>query len=92
MYLVDLPMEIQELNVEITHHPDLILRLNEYKLENPEATLVDKIAVVAAYLNILLDGIYDHDAIMRLCTICTNKLRDKRGSLLIVSAGSNSLN
>jgi len=82
-YLVDLPMEIQELNVEITHHPDLILRLNEYKIENPQADLVDKISVVAAHLDILLDGVYDHEAIMRLCTICTNRLREKRGSVIL---------
>lgn len=82
-YLIDLPMPIQELNVEISHHPDLILRLNEYSIENPQAELVDKIAVVAAHLNILLDGIYDHESIMSLCEICTNKLREKRGSIIL---------
>lgn len=83
VYLVDLPMEIQELNVEITHHPDLILRLNEYAIENPQSDLVDKISVVAAHLDILLDGVYDHEAIMRLCEICTNRLREKRGSVIL---------
>lgn len=76
--LVEHPMELIELNVEISHHPDLIRRLNELLILTPNAGFEEKLAEIAAYCNILLDGVYDETDIKGIATLCTVKLQGMR--------------
>ena len=77
-HLVEFPMEAIELNIEMSHHPELAVNIAEYMIETPNADFYDKLATVAAYVGIVLDGYYTMDDVKKLCTICTQKLQEKR--------------
>ncbi len=81
MYLEEFPMERIELNIEITHHPELQRELLEIR-ELADNSFEVMLAGVAAYCEVALDGYYTQEELNKLCTILTNKLRKKR-SLLI---------
>lgn len=76
-----LPIEQIELNIEITHHPELQRELREIAAVSDRSFEV-MLAGVAAYCEVALDGYYSPDEINRLCTILTGKLRKKR-SLIV---------
>jgi len=83
--LVEHPMELIELNVEISHHPKLIQQLNELLLLTPNAGFEEKLAEIATYCNILLDGLYDETDIKGIATLCTKRLQEMRTGILQVS-------
>ena len=82
--LVEHPMELIELNVEISHHPDLIRRLNELLILTPNAGFEEKLAEIAAYCNVLLDGVYGEADLRGIATLCTKKLQELRTGILQV--------
>lgn len=82
--LVEHPMELIELNVEISHHPNLIRRLNELLILTPNAGFEEKLAEIATYCNILLDGLYNETDIKGIATLCTQRLQEMRTGILQV--------
>jgi len=82
--LVEHPMEFIELNVEISHHPDLIRKLNELMILTPNAGFEEKLAEIAAHCNILLDGLYDGEDQKGIATLCTKRLQEMRTGILQV--------
>jgi len=78
VYFVDIPIERQELNIECTHHPELIEKLREIQLLSDDNSFETMLAGVAAYCEVALDGYYTQEDLNRICTICTEKLRKKR--------------
>lgn len=83
-HLVEFPMEAIELNIEMSHHPELAVAIGVYLLENPNADFYDKLATVAAYVGIVLDGNYTMDDVRHLCTLCTQKLQERRSILAVM--------
>jgi len=77
-YFVDIPIERVELNIECTHHPELIEKLREIQLLSDDNSFETMLAGVAAYCEVALDGYYTQDQLNRICTICTEKLRKRR--------------
>lgn len=77
-YFVDIPIERVELNIECTHHPELIEKLREIQLLSDDNSFETMLAGVAAYCEVALDGYYTQDQLNRICTICTEILRKRR--------------
>lgn len=77
-YFEDIPIERVELNIECTHHPELILKLREIQLLSDDNSFEVMLAGVAAYCEVALDGYYSQEELNKICTICTEKLRKKR--------------
>lgn len=74
MYYDMFPEELIALQEEIIEHPPLIELLQE--METTE--WVVRLACVAAYCEIILDGLYSETDIRLLCDTLTQKLKDKR--------------
>lgn len=68
------PKPVLALQEEITYHPKLQKLLAQY--EGHEA--VEKLAEIAAYCGVLLDGYYTFDEQVALCDVLVEKLRAKR--------------
>jgi hypothetical protein len=67
----------QDLNAEITNHPLLMGQLERH--EDPTV----KLAHVAAYCQVALDGAYTEEECNVLCDILTKKLIQKRTQLIL---------
>lgn len=68
------PEELIQLRVEIDHHPDLLAILHA----QADKDVYIQICEIAAYCEIVLDGTYTRDDIIKLCEICLKKLMSKR--------------
>lgn len=80
------PDDIIQLNREIIHHPKLMERLANH----PSAEWEIKLAEIAQYCEVMVDGTYLPEEIERLARILRIKLvekrEDNRGLLVIESA------
>lgn len=74
MYLEYYPEEYIELQKELRFHPVLLDRLQKFDQKDVELV----IAEIAAYCEILLDGIYVEADIVRLAGLMIPKLKAKR--------------
>jgi hypothetical protein len=85
------PQEWIDLQIELSYHPDAILAVMsaaDYVVANPfehrldftdfETAFLIKLAAIAAYCKVVVDGEYTRAQINNLCTILTNKLREQR--------------
>ena len=72
--------ELLELNRELRNHPDLARQLAERVLIDFET----RIAGIAAYCGVALDGAYDKDDLENIAKLCLTELKKK--STLIVSS------
>ena len=72
------PEELIALNEEVANHPDLQERLAGQ--ENKDVYIL--INEIAAFLGIILDGMYTQEDILKLCTDMTFKLRARRGLII----------
>lgn len=68
------PEEYFQLSKEISRHPELVERINNHPANEFEIRLAE----VASYLGIILDGDYMPEDLVRLAKIMTVKLADKR--------------
>ena len=68
------------LQKELEHHPDLW----PYLAKHPPAEFELRLAEVAAYCEIILDGYYSPDDLDALCYLLVKKLYEKR-TLIILS-------
>lgn len=69
---------------EILKHPELIELLQKH----PVGEFEIRLAEVASYCEVILDGNYTDTDIDRLCKILTWKLIEMRTNLVLVSEGS----
>lgn len=75
------PEEFILLSQEIQFHPDLVEILGGVASNEPEM----KIAHIASYCEIVLDGIYDEPSLAKLAGICLKILKSKRTIQLVSS-------
>lgn len=76
------PEELIALNQELASglHPDL----QAYLVENigpgygHETLLIERLAAIAAYAGVALDGLYDSNQILTICSVVTTKLKTMR--------------
>lgn len=77
------PDELIQLNMELRHHPELMQLLSNH----PSGEWEIKIAEIALYCEVILDGDYLPEEIKRLAEILRVKLvarrKDNRGLLVI---------
>lgn len=83
--IVEHPIELIELNIETSHHPDLIREINEMLVMNPNAGFEERLATIATHCNVLVDGEYAPDDLRGLCTLLTVKLQEMRTGILRVT-------
>ena len=77
MHIILWPEEIIELNRELATdlHPKLVALLHGL----PESTAFqDRIAHIAAYCGLVVDGMYDPEQIAKLCALIIPRLQEKR--------------
>lgn len=75
MHLQIFPKEFLEMQEEIQNHDDLLIAL----LQLPAgADFGEKFARIAAHCGMVLDGYYDNDQVVFLCTEVTRKLKAMR--------------
>lgn len=72
------------LNEEIGYHPPLVELLQAQEVHEFEVRL----AQIAAYCEVILDGYYMPSELERLADILWNRLREKRGMPVIVTSDS----
>jgi hypothetical protein len=82
-YIEYFETELIELAKEVREHPDLHILF----ATQSDSDIYVQIMEVATYLNIIVDGTYLPEEILKLCTIMTRKLREKR-TLVISSSDS----
>ena len=73
------PDEMLALQVEISYHP----KLQGLLICHSSADFVSRIAEIATYCEVLLDGYYDEEEIKNICTILRRKLQEKRISIML---------
>lgn len=64
---------------EVKHHPQLLELLANHPQEEFEVILAE----ISSYCNVALDGYYGEEDLNKLCGILYEKLKAKRGSLII---------
>lgn len=74
MYYQFFPEVFLQLQEECGYWPDLIeilgtVQANEFEM---------KMAHIAAFCEIILDGVYDQESLEKLAEICLKRLKDKR--------------
>lgn len=75
--IVMFPIERQTLNQEVTHHPELQLRLNNHPADEFEL----KLAEIASYCDVVLDGTYTQQDLNNICKILANRLYSMRKAI-----------
>lgn len=69
------------LNAEILNHPKLMMQLREMEHQTPQA----KLAHIATYCNVFVDGAFDDKGLEALFELLLRKLKEKGAIHLIVS-------
>lgn len=74
---------IEAVQHELRYHPEL-----KAQLAAPGAvkTFEDGLAIMAAYVDLVLDGEYDADDVVRIYEHLLERLRDKRGAIAIITS------
>jgi len=79
MYLEYFPESYIALNQELGNHPDLCELLSKH----PPQEIEIRIAEIATYCDIVLDGYYTADDLDKLCDILVRKLKDKSSIIIM---------
>ena len=77
--LVMFPDELQELNEELLHHPEL----QELLQQQPGTEFEVRLATIAAYCEVILDDLYSPEDLLKIAKLCKNKLYQKRNKGII---------
>jgi hypothetical protein len=80
MYIEMFPTERIELHREVGRHPALV----EILSEQPSATFEEKLAHIATYCNVLIDGDFTQREINQLCDILIRELQQKRTGFILL--------
>jgi hypothetical protein len=70
--------ELIDLRKEIANHPDLMTIL----AVQSDTDIYVHIAEIAAYCQMVLDGTYSKEDVLKLCTIMTERLRNRRAIIV----------
>lgn len=73
--LVFFPEEFINLQKELQHHPELVAKLQQYAQKDGQAEMI---AEIAAHCDVVMDGVYDHNALVQLAGILAQKLYERR--------------
>jgi len=65
------------LNAELTNHPSLLQELH------PDMSFEEKFSVICTYCDVMVDGAYSPDDLVKLASILINKLKDI-GSVILL--------
>lgn len=71
--------ELIDLNQEVAFHPDL----QEILRQQTEKDFYVQLADIAALCGVILEGDYTKGDVLRLCTILTKKLYERRTGIMI---------
>ncbi len=81
------PDELIALNQEVLHHPILMQLLGNHERKDGINEWETKLAEIAMYCEVILDGTYNEEELIKLCDILRTKLierrQDSRGLLII---------
>lgn len=81
------PDELIQLNQEVRNHPILMQLLGNHERNDAVNEWETKLAEIAVYCEVILDGTYSEEELVKLCGILRVKLvgrrQDNRGLLLI---------
>ena len=69
------------LNQEVVEHPELCERL----VKHPAQEFEVRLAEIASYCDVVLDGWYNPDELDRLCDILWHRLKKKRKSVVVLT-------
>jgi hypothetical protein len=73
-----------ELTLELAKHPPLVEKLSTA----PEADFGSKLALIAMYLNMVVDTVFDAaEDVDAFCELLTQKLMQKRSIVVLPTAG-----
>jgi hypothetical protein len=64
---------------EVSNHPELMKRLANH----PAAEFEVKLAEIAAYCDVVLDGLYTQEDLSKLCDILWRKLKAKSSPIIL---------
>lgn len=78
--LVYFPPEVIELQKEILEHPPLMAELEKAV---KDTDFVDRVAFIAAYLDIPVNEVMNEEAFCGFCDMLTMALRIKRGGVVV---------
>lgn len=78
-YLEFFPESYIALNLEVSNHPELCELLSKHP---PQETEI-RIAEIAAYCEVVLDGYYTPEDLDRLCDILVRRLQNKNSILIL---------
>ena len=68
-----------DLHLEVRQHPELIEILSDLNQQGIDASEFEvRLAAIASYCGVILDGEYLQEELSALCPILTDKLRAKR--------------
>lgn len=68
------PQEFILLNKEIANHPELQRLLSNHETRKGENEIEIKLAEIAKYCNVILDGTYDEESLTKLARILEQRL------------------
>lgn len=71
-----------ELQAEIQQHEQLLINLLQLPKDSPMEV---KLGEVAAYCQIVLDGMYTQEDVEKLCEILLKKLKQRRTPLILLN-------
>jgi hypothetical protein len=75
MYIETFPEGVLALQEEIQQHPVLLQQLCSL---SANSDIGDKLGEIAAYCEVVLDGMYDNDSLLNLCEVLHKKMQAKR--------------
>ena len=70
-----------DLQKEIPNHPELVSRLQNH----PAGEFEVRLAEIASYVGLVLDGDYTPEDLDNICEICRHKLWKKRSPIILSS-------
>lgn len=79
-HIVQFSEALIELNREVANHPELVELLA--RQESPEMEV--RLAEIAAYCEIVLDGFYDQHDIAKIADECIRRLKSKRVGIILL--------
>ena len=78
MILDMFPQEFVELNKEVSLHPALMI----YLAAKPQLDFYEKVAEIATYCGILVDGKYSREQLSVICAALVKDLRERRTGVI----------
>ena len=78
------PEERRALASEVKKHPELAPLLNEFE----PTDFPNRLATIAAFCGVIVDGVYTNEELNKLCSILTHLLIKKRSIIVVGDKGN----